>query len=308
MALKKKCIGCGKLFELSGGEIICPYCGTKQSASITPEIGDILISAANYRRNGEFVNAFAEYKRVISMNPEIGESYWGAFLSEYHVTEEKNGWFTTVSKNSALQNQNLNKALELASYNKTIWTQVAENLEYQRLENLNYYDEICKNSYHALIVADSNQKDLQTAFGLYEDLKTRVNIFYPRFTLKDFPPETALRVSLIAAEQIRLGFFLCSNETQNSEEFSSMYQTFLKTKKSQLLFVIGEDEMSIPSNLLHNAKLICPSDGFSDEVLAQIRCLGSFSLSERSELRNEGRLSKIQDNPSPVIVYKRSDL
>ena len=308
MALTRRCVGCGKLFEVSGGEIICPYCGTRQSASITPEIGDILISAANYRRNGEFVAAFAEYKRVIAINPEIGESYWGAVLSEYHVAEEQNGWFTTVSKNSVFQNQNFNKALEFASYNRTKWTQFAENLELQRVENLSYYDEICKNSYHALIVADSNQKDLQTAFGLYEDLKSRVNVFYPRLTLKDFPPETALRVSLIAAEQIKLGFFLFSNDTKESQDFALMYQAFLKTKKPQFLFVVGEDEMIVPPSLLHNNKMILPDEGFSDEVLTQIRILGVLSLSERSELRNDGRLSKIQNNPSPIIFYKRSNL
>ena len=66
--------------------------------------------------------------------------------------------------------------------------------------------------------------------------------------------------------------------------------------------------MSVPSNLLHNNNMILPGDGLSDEVLTQIRILGVLSLSERSELRNDGKLSKIQNNPSPIIVYKRSNL
>ena len=304
MALKRRCRGCGYIFEITGGEFVCPHCGTRQSASITPEMGDILISAGNYRRNGEFVKAIAEYKRVIALNPEIGESYWGIFLSEYRVSDEKGDMFTTVNKNSAFDNHNFNKALELASYNRTTYLTFTEELERQRLDNLRFSDEILKNDYHAVLLADCNPKDLGIAYDLYEYLKTRVNVFYPRLTLKSFPEKTALRISLLALEKMRLGFAICSEQTIGGQDFSLMYRTFLRNKP--YLYLIGEDEIYVPSGLNYNGDIILPDEKLNDSVLTKIRIMGNFSLEERAELRSDGKLSKIQTNPSPEIFYERS--
>ena len=308
MSFKRRCIGCGKLYEVEEGVFACPYCGTKQSASITPEIGDIIIFAANYRRNGEFVKAIAEYKRAINLNPEIGESYFGVFLSEYHISDEKNQVFITVNKNSVFENANLNKAMELSYENREKWREFCEKLEFQRQENIKFLNRLSKNDYHAIILAADNQKDLQRAYGLYDFLKTRINVFYQRFTINGCSEETILRLSSIACENISMAFVFCSEDSCSDDNFSQMYRAFLNAFRPQSLYVICEDELYIPQDMPHNSHIIFPDENVNDNVLTKIRIMGNFSLEERTELRNLGKLSKIQDNPSPEIFYERSNL
>lgn len=315
MGSQKRCVGCGRIYELTGASFfVCPNCGEKQSACITPGIYDILINAANFRRNGDFIKANSEYREVIKSSPDVAESYWGAFLSEYRISDEKSP-IAATNATPVFQNRYFQKARDLSG-NFSEWTDYATRLEAARQENVKFAGLVAQNDYHAVLIRGSSKTDLQRAYEIYSYLKNRVNVLYPQFSLKkNCSPDdkaakaTALRYSMVACEKIRIGIVICSEEdgreemSSESTELSLLCRAFLSSPELCYLYVVSEG-YTPPEIECNKSQLIIPDENANETILTKIRLVGDFSLEEMSELRNTGKLQKIQNNPSPEITLK----
>ncbi|MBQ7642873.1 MAG: hypothetical protein IJS67_03120 [Clostridia bacterium] len=304
MAIKKRCIGCGAPFDFSGGSVyVCKYCGTEQNPSISAGEQDLFLNAETLRRNGDFGKAKSEYLRLIRMNGNLAEAYFGAFLADFKISEEEKvaeeGYCLCLSARSVFEDENYCEALKKGGSSVEKWKALAEIIERSRKENLSVAEKIKRNNYHLLILCDDNsERALSIANGLYDFLKDRVNAFFAPRSIEVASKTKAENIVLSACKTINLCFAVFDGYTDN-ERFKNQCAVFLQNHKSFMFYAITDDSGDIPTEISYG-KAIEPSETLSEEVLCETRIMGVFSLEEQNELRENGRLTLI-NGESPVI-------
>lgn len=84
-----KCKMCGGSLEVSEGMTVCEceYCGTKQTLprDHSDAVTNNFNRANNLRMKSEFDRALELYEKIINLDPDEPEAYWGAVLCKYGI-------------------------------------------------------------------------------------------------------------------------------------------------------------------------------------------------------------------------------
>ncbi len=260
MNIIHECRGCGYQYELteSGGK--CKYCGTVlESSLLNPTLDEILYNARNLRRVGEFKKAREEYERVIKENQAIKEAHFGLFLCDYKISDYKLEGKQVASckcfsdrKKPVEQNKSYNFAIE-NSANHDIWVNVGDYIEKSRCRNIAISS--CLPEYCAILLCNPNNKrDVETADQIYNVLKKRIDIFYPKVTLSKVDRADWHAYINIALSDIPVMFVVSSDDGDDLEggELSIYYKEFGKQNDECCLIPIVPDEDSIPEDMMED--------------------------------------------------------
>lgn len=309
MAVKRRCIGCGYQYDFIGGtEFICPYCGTSQNPGLSADLGDILMNAANLRRNKQFDRSKAEYARVIAKSPETGEAYFGMFLCDYEVNSEEDLLsgadvvFTNASKRPIEKNENYQNAITFSGGSRSRWETIAAKIEELRAENRNIKEGIKENAYRVALICDPDcEDDREIADSVFEALRGRVDVFYPEHSLKNVSPAAHQTATYVALDNVFLLFVVYSEESRKSKYLAGCYDKFFEKHESYLISVIG-DEDDVPDGVEYD-ECIDPQDrkGMIESLLNQIRLMGNLTYEEKNRFREGKPCVKCESDPSPIL-------
>ncbi len=318
MATQRKCRGCGSEYSIEEeGSGKCPYCGTVlESSLINSSLDEIMSNARGLRRIGNFKAARKEYNRVIEENAQIREAHFGLFLCDYGVKEYRLKGSeveycicTSCSKMPAGQNESLQEALN-GSANIDIWRKVMLNIEKQRRLNVKIQKSIP--SFSAILLCDpNNEQDNETAKQLYDALKDKMDIFYPRCTLANIDPllwANYLQVAIKDTNALLVISSESASKLQNST-ISTFYKDFRDAHNDYQTIPIVPDPSILPKDMFDDpeeAEYVeyDPYDldmkSLVSDVIEQIKA-ASWTFSEKSAFRRDGKLFFNDTDESPVL-------
>jgi len=142
---KIQCKMCGGTIELPEGMYSgeCPYCGTLTTFPkvSSEELENLYNRAEHFRRINEYDKAVSAYEKIVEVNPDDAEAYWGLVISKFGieyvedpVSHERIPTCHRVHYESILADADYLNALEKAgSYEKGIYEAEAKRIaEIQR--------------------------------------------------------------------------------------------------------------------------------------------------------------------------------
>lgn len=199
MATKIKCVGCGFEFVWDGStEIKCPYCGDVISDVQTlfdNNLFERLGLAAGFRRVGRFDDSQQELENILLSHDNLSEALFGCVLNYYEVTDYafasdnsvKSCKCYSVDKRPVENNADWRLAKASAHGARLDqWSALSRKIEEMRKYNIRI-----KNSmphYRAILIYDyDNKQDAEVAYGLYNELHNRTDIFFPPVSLRLIP-------------------------------------------------------------------------------------------------------------------------
>ena len=142
---KIQCKMCGGEIQVPEGVCSgsCPYCGTLTTFPkvSSDELENLYNRAEHFRRINEYDKAVSAYEKIVEVNPDDAEAYWGLVISKFGieyvedpVSHERIPTCHRVHYESILADADYLNALEKAgSYEKDIYEAEAKRIaEIQR--------------------------------------------------------------------------------------------------------------------------------------------------------------------------------
>ena len=179
-------------------EIVCPYCGdiiSDVQVLLDNNLLERLGFAAGFRRVGRFEDAQQELENLLLTYGDLPEALFGSVLNYYEVTDYAFNGDNSVKKcvcyssdPRPIERNSDWLAVKGASCGARLarWSALSKIIEQRRLLNIRIKESIPL--YRAILVYDyDNQKDAETAHGLYDILSSMTDIFFPPITLQNIP-------------------------------------------------------------------------------------------------------------------------
>ncbi len=299
MGAKRKCVGCGAIYDFVFGETyICPYCGTKQNSSLSKDALKYIESAENYRRNKDFKKAIAEYEKALKINPDLSDVNFGIFLATYKICNENELYlnYEIDNKESVLKNEKFKLAIENGGSNSKKWFELGNSIEKQRILINKLRKSILNNKYLAVLVVDeSSPEDKKVADNLYCHLQDKFNILYPPHSFSKLADEYKSVALNISISEIHLVFIIQSTYTNNKATINLICDEFISNWEDAYLYVISDDFDQISSDMEEsrmNIDLDYDANDLSEKILNEVILVADLSFEERLKLKKERKLPK----------------
>lgn len=306
MSVKRKCAGCGAVFDFEfGTTTICQFCGTKQYIAFNESTYERIKQANNYRESGEFDKCISIYDDLIASFPKSEELRFGRFLAKYEVYNtdkllKGKEFALTICEKATFNDEDFILANN-PNFMKKEYLDISNAIEKRRNRNVMIDREIEKNNYLAMIISNGKPSENTLATRIYENLKGRVDLFYPETTLSSFCEEEKIIGSLLACASIPCLYVVLEDLNEIESLTEQIIEKFVEYNDFSRVCLITSDCKR--SNYFYNnaGNVIDFSNNADEEVLDDMILCSPISFNEALQFKKMRKYLNDEFNPSPKI-------
>ncbi|MBQ8726137.1 MAG: hypothetical protein IJY84_03465 [Clostridia bacterium] len=306
MGVKRKCVGCGAVFDFDfGTTTICQFCGTKQYIAFNESTYERIKQANNYRESGDFDKCISIYDDLIDIYPKSEELHFGRFLAKYEVYNtdkvlKGKEIVLTVCETPTIKDNDFVLANSL-DFMKKEYLDIASAIEKRRTRNVMIDRELEKNNYLAMIISNGKPNENFLATQIYEKLKHKVDLFYPKTTMSSFCDEEKIIGTLLACACVPCLYVVIEDLDNMDTLTQQIIEKFVEYNNFTRVCLITSDYKR--NNYFYNnvGNVIDFVNNLEEQVLDDMILCSPIPFNDALQFKKMRKYLNDDSNPSPKV-------